>query len=181
MNVLDNEHLAEHAARRGQQILEGLQATLPALWCLREVRGQRPVVRRGVQSPAISDQNSLAIGRPAGLAPFVSPEMGAFLDAFHALHAMHTLMEGHGIYTQFTRSNPLVLRIEPPLTLSDVQVDEFLAAFEKTCARDRLRHVALLRDDRQDEPRQARRFTAHDDLRVGTAGELMPESAQPTT
>jgi hypothetical protein len=46
---------------------------------------------------------------------------------------MQTLMQGHAIYTQFTRSNPLVLRIEPPLTISEAQVQEFLGAFDKTC------------------------------------------------
>jgi hypothetical protein len=47
---------------------------------------------------------------------------------------MQTLLHGYGIYTQFTRSNPQVLRVEPPLTLTEGQANEFLAAADKTCA-----------------------------------------------
>ena len=38
-----------------------------------------------------------------------------------------------GIYTQVTRSNPRVLRIQPPLTITEEQVRRFLAALESTC------------------------------------------------
>ncbi len=63
----------------------------------------------------------------------MGPRLSQFIDAFHVLHAMQTLLHGHGIYTQFTRSNPQVLRIEPPLTIDRGQAQEFLAAFDKTC------------------------------------------------
>jgi acetylornithine/succinyldiaminopimelate/putrescine aminotransferase len=46
---------------------------------------------------------------------------------------MQILMQAHGIYTQVTRSNPRVLRIQPPLTITEEQVRRFLLALESTC------------------------------------------------
>ncbi|MFH1920101.1 MAG: hypothetical protein ABIP48_09485, partial [Planctomycetota bacterium] len=43
---------------------------------------------------------------------------------------INALQEKHGIYTQATRSNPLVLRIQPPLTITADEVTQFLAAIE---------------------------------------------------
>ena len=42
-------------------------------------------------------------------------------------------MEGHNIYTQTTRSNPRVLRIEPPLTITAAETDHFLEAITDCC------------------------------------------------
>jgi acetylornithine/succinyldiaminopimelate/putrescine aminotransferase len=44
------------------------------------------------------------------------------------------LLNAHAIYTQVARSNPLVLRVQPPLIVSAAQVDRFLDALRSTCA-----------------------------------------------
>jgi hypothetical protein len=36
----------------------------------------------------------------------------------------------YGIYAQVARSNPFVLRIQPPLTIEDEDIDHLLAALE---------------------------------------------------
>jgi putrescine aminotransferase len=47
---------------------------------------------------------------------------------------MQTLLQEHGIYTQVARSNPRVLRIQPPLTVTKEQADRFLDALGQTCS-----------------------------------------------
>ena len=50
------------------------------------------------------------------------------------LYAQTILLHEYGIYTQVARSNPLVLRIQPPLIVSAAQVERFLDALQSTCA-----------------------------------------------
>ena len=45
-----------------------------------------------------------------------------------------SLMQEHGIYTQVARSNPRVLRIQPPLTVTEEQAAHFLDALTQTCS-----------------------------------------------
>ena len=133
LDVLESEGLAENATRRGEQLLEGLTRIAKQFRCVKQVRGRGLLL--GVElNPLQSNVKShwLQID-PTGMARYIAAEVGQMIDAFHVLHAMQTLMQGHAIYTQFTRSNPLVLRIEPPLTITEGQTQEFLTAFEKTC------------------------------------------------
>jgi hypothetical protein len=53
--------------------------------------------------------------------------------ALHTLQAMYILMHRFGIYTQSTRSNPQVLRIQPPLVISEAEIDRFIDALGQTC------------------------------------------------
>jgi acetylornithine/succinyldiaminopimelate/putrescine aminotransferase/predicted amino acid dehydrogenase len=133
LDVLENERLAENAARRGEELLEGLTRIGKRFRCVKQVRGRGLLL--GVEfNPLQANVRShwLQID-PTGMARYIASEVGQMIDAFHVLHAMQTLMQGFSIYTQFTRSNPLVLRIEPPLAITEAQTQEFLTAFEKTC------------------------------------------------
>jgi hypothetical protein len=47
---------------------------------------------------------------------------------------MQTLLQEHGIYTQVARSNPHVLRIQPPLIVTEEQAARFLDALGETCS-----------------------------------------------
>jgi hypothetical protein len=49
------------------------------------------------------------------------------------MYAMQNLLNEFGIYTQVARSNPLVLRIQPPLTITHDEVDTVLAAIAEVC------------------------------------------------
>ena len=49
------------------------------------------------------------------------------------MYAMQTLLNDYGIYTQVTRSNPRVLRIQPPLTIRRDEIDVFLNAMRQIC------------------------------------------------
>lgn len=134
LGALEDERLAENAAARGEQLLAGLNDLSRRYRCVRQVRGRGLLLGMEFERlPGALKSHWLATD-PTGMAPYMGRETSQFIDAFHVLHAMQTLLHGHGIYTQFTRSNPLVLRVEPPLTLTENQAQEFLVAVDKTCA-----------------------------------------------
>jgi acetylornithine/succinyldiaminopimelate/putrescine aminotransferase len=133
IDALEDEHLAENAAARGEQLTDGLNELCRRYRCLRQVRGRGLLMGLEFERLPASLKTHWLATDPSGLAPYMGREMSQFVDAFHVLHAMQTLLHGHGIYTQFTRSNPQVLRVEPPLTLTESQAQEFLVAVDKTC------------------------------------------------
>jgi putrescine aminotransferase len=55
------------------------------------------------------------------------------LAAMPAMVLMQRLLEEHRIYTLCARSNPLVLRVQPPLTITAEQIDQFLRAVDAVC------------------------------------------------
>jgi hypothetical protein len=56
------------------------------------------------------------------------------LRSFPALYAQTILLHEYGIYTQVARSDPRVMRVQPPLTINKAQVEHFLEAVRSTCA-----------------------------------------------
>ena len=70
---------------------------------------------------------------PSGCSRFLVPNLEELIHAIPGTYAMQILLNAHGIYTQVTRSNPRVLRVQPPLTITEEQVNRFLAALESTC------------------------------------------------
>jgi len=61
------------------------------------------------------------------------PKLNDTLNAFHAYYAMHCLLQTYAIYAQTARSHPLVLRVQPPLTITRAQVERFLEAMAAVC------------------------------------------------
>jgi hypothetical protein len=43
------------------------------------------------------------------------------------------LLNRFGMYVQSTRSNPAVIRIQPPLMIAEAEIDRFLDVFAQTC------------------------------------------------
>jgi acetylornithine/succinyldiaminopimelate/putrescine aminotransferase len=62
------------------------------------------------------------------------PDHEDLLRTIPVLYVQSNLLNGHAIYTQVARSNPRVLRVQPPLIVSAAQVDRFLDALRSTCA-----------------------------------------------
>ena len=56
------------------------------------------------------------------------------LHTIPALYVQSNLLHEHSIYTQVARSNPRVLRVQPPLIVSAAQVERFLGVLRSTCA-----------------------------------------------
>jgi 3-acetyloctanal aminotransferase len=134
LETIEKERLAENAAARGEQLTQGLNDLCRRYRCLRQVRGRGLLIGLEFERLPGNLKAHWLASDPSGLAPYMGREMSQFIDAFHVLHAMQTLLHGHGIYTQFTRSNPQVLRVEPPLTLTEGQAREFLTSMDKTCS-----------------------------------------------
>jgi 3-acetyloctanal aminotransferase len=134
LETIEKEHIAENAVARGEQLTQGLNDLCRRYNCLKQVRGRGLLIGLEFEKFPSNLKSHWLASDPSGLAPYMGREMNQFIDAFHVLHAMQTLLNGHGIYTQFTRSNPQVLRIEPPLTLTEEQARDFLTALDKTCS-----------------------------------------------
>ncbi len=133
LDVLDAEQLPARAAQRGEQLLAGLRKIAAKYDMVRDVRGRGLLL--GLEFEPMPD-NIVAHWKQvdsAGQSSYLVPGLDGKLGNIPALYAMHTLLDQYGIYTQTTRSNPRVLRVQPPLTISSEQVEQFLAACDETC------------------------------------------------
>lgn len=133
IRVLYEEHLPDCAAERGEQLLVGLKQIVEKYDMVRSVRGRGLLI--GLEFEAMP-RNIVAHWKQidsGGQNSFLVPGLDGKLANIPSLYAMHTLLEQHGIYTQTTRSNPRVLRIQPPLVVTQEQVDRFLIACDETC------------------------------------------------
>ncbi len=134
VNTLVEEDLARNASERGKQLLEGLlqiQADVPEY--IREVRGQGLMM--GVELTPLTPIVAKHLKRAdlMGLLQYLGNSLDDITRNLPAIFQMQMLLKYHGIYAQMTRSHPLVLRVQPPLTITEQQADAFLAAFRKTC------------------------------------------------
>lgn len=133
LEVLQDEALAANAAARGYQLLQGLGHLCEKYDALISVRGRGLLM--GLEFRRTPDQIRTHLKQvdPAGFDRYMVPNLEAMLEGVTALYAMITLLQEHRIYTQATRSNPRVVRVEPPLTISAGEVDRFLAAVDDCC------------------------------------------------
>ena len=68
-----------------------------------------------------------------GLSSYLVSNFDQIVAGMPAMYAMQTLLNDYGIYTQVTRSNPRVLRIQPPLTVRRDEINAFLEAMRAIC------------------------------------------------
>ncbi|NQT16559.1 MAG: aminotransferase class III-fold pyridoxal phosphate-dependent enzyme, partial [Planctomycetes bacterium] len=130
---LRDEDLAANAAARGRQLLDGLGELCERSTSLREVRGEGLLL--GLEFNPLPDsirQQMKGLGS-GEMSAYLIPNLEAMLEGHIALYVMNALVEEYNIYTQTTRSNPRVLRIEPPLTITSDEVDHFLEAITDCC------------------------------------------------
>jgi putrescine aminotransferase len=133
MKVLRRGDVIRNAEARGAQMLEGLRRLVGRYSFLREARGQGLLL--GLEfEPAppfvVGHWQSLLAG---DIGPYLVPGLSAITKGLSATHVIGVLMRDHGIYTQVARSNPCVLRLQPPLIVTEEQVAKFLAATEACC------------------------------------------------
>ncbi|MGD9633359.1 MAG: aminotransferase class III-fold pyridoxal phosphate-dependent enzyme [Pirellulales bacterium] len=132
LRVIREEKLIERCRARGERLLSGLQ-TLVGRYRhdpLEEVRGEGLLIGLEFSPllPAIA-AHYRASDR-TGLLQYVMRDFDGVLDTVPTLYAMQALLNVYGIYSQVARSNPFVLRIQPPLTVEDEQIDQLLTALE---------------------------------------------------
>ncbi len=129
-----DEELAARAEERGAQLMSGLRAIAaeyPGM--IRDVRGSGLLVGIEFQKlPPALVGHWKGIDQ-SGMAQYIVPNSDRMIEAIPVLFTMQALLDHYGIYTQVARSNPFVLRVQPPLVVSAEQIDEFLHAVEEIC------------------------------------------------
>ena len=133
LEVLQQAALVENVRARAEQLqtgLEGIASRYPTI--IHEVRGQG--LMWGVEvrpfHPLIAEHWRQA--DKTGAKEFLMPQFRQLIDSMPALYLMNNMLSEHGVYTQVARSNPHVLRVQPPLVVSESQIEHFLNALEST-------------------------------------------------
>jgi ornithine--oxo-acid transaminase len=116
LDVLDEERLGERAATAGARLRQKLADRLSGYDMVREVRG-------------LGLLNGIEFGPPRSL------RFRVMFETFNKIHpaifgqilVMH-LFRDHGILTQVCGNNFTVLKIAPPLIVTDAQLDELTSA-----------------------------------------------------
>ena len=133
LEALQQERLVANAEDRGEQLRTGLAEMCRDSRLLREVRGQGLLIGlefEPLPAAIAAHWKSLDAG---GLSSYLVSNFDQLLEGMPAMYAMQTLLNDHGIYTQVTRSNPRVLRIQPPLTIRREEIETFLGAMRQIC------------------------------------------------
>ena len=134
LRVLRDGPALVHAAGRGSQLREGLEAIARTCPTIREVRGHGLML--GLEFHELSPTlltNFKGFGS-SGANWWLVPGHEDLLRTIPALYVQSNLLHEHSIYTEVARSNPRVLRVQPPLIVSAAQVERFLEVLRSTCA-----------------------------------------------
>jgi ornithine--oxo-acid transaminase len=114
--VLDSEQLGERAARLGQQLRQRLAARLDGYEMIEEIRGIGMLIAMEFRTP-----RRLRLRIPFETFARIHPAM------FGQVVVMH-LFRGQGILTQICGNNFMVLKISPPLIVTEEQLERFVEA-----------------------------------------------------
>jgi ornithine--oxo-acid transaminase len=119
LDVLEDEHLGARALATGESLRDRLREALLGYEMVKDVRG---------------------LGMLSGI-EFTAPSslvLGASFEAFRAIHAgmfgqvlVMRLFRDHKILTQICGNNFLVLKVAPPLTVSEEHTDCFVSAIRE--------------------------------------------------
>jgi acetylornithine/succinyldiaminopimelate/putrescine aminotransferase/predicted amino acid dehydrogenase len=134
LRVLESSPTLPHAVARGRQLRDGLDEIARTSPIVRAVRGHGLML--GLEFHELSPTllaNFKGFNRSSE-SWWLVPGHDDLLGTIPALYVQANLLHEHAIYTQVTRSNPRVLRVQPPLIVSAAQVDRFLDAIRSTCA-----------------------------------------------
>jgi putrescine aminotransferase len=134
LKAIIDEGLLENARQRGEQLRRGLERTWQTTdRVIKDVRGEGLMIGLELYPLRPSIVSHWKQTDQSGLMQYMVPHVDVLAQGVTTMYLMQTLMEHHGIYTQVARSNPQVLRVQPPLTLSEAEADRFLAAVDQTC------------------------------------------------
>ena len=123
LSVYDEERLDENARRIGERLRAGLEAMKPRFEYIREIR-----VRGLMLAVEFGEPRSLSL--KAGWKLVNAMDRNLFAQA-----VVIPLMEDHRILSQVAGHNQAVLKLIPPLTITDADVTWFLQAFEQVMVR----------------------------------------------
>ncbi|MEZ6194118.1 MAG: aspartate aminotransferase family protein [Planctomycetota bacterium] len=118
LQVLDEERLCDRAIELGARFREGLEAMRPRYEFLGEIR------QRGLMI-GIEFEKPKSMGLKAGWTMVHKMDRNLFAQAI-----VIPLLDDHGILTQVAGHNMDVVKLLPPLNISEADVDWFLRAFD---------------------------------------------------
>ena len=118
LHVFANEPIVENAAARGLQFKNGMEKLIPQFECFGEVRGVGLMIGMEMQKPQ-------SMKLKLGWSVLDKMSKGLFSQVVSMV-----LMEKHHILTQVAGNNLDVIKILPPLIITEAQVATFLEAFE---------------------------------------------------
>lgn len=113
IEVLVRDNLAAEALEKGERLKAGLMRVCETTGLVKEVRGRGLMVGVEFYEPRVAKKLSRE---------YLAASIGALL------------LHDHGIITAYTLNNPNVIRFEPPLIVTDEQVDCVVDAFEQVCS-----------------------------------------------
>jgi len=120
LHVLESEGMIENAAEQGTVLREELQAMVPKYDLLREVRGQGLMI-------------GIELGKPEALNLKTSWSLIHAADGgLFPQSVTMPLLDQHNILTQVAGHGKDVIKLLPPLTIDEGDVEWFLGAFEDT-------------------------------------------------
>ena len=118
IEITYEENLPEQARLRGEYFLHGLNKLKDKYPLLKDVRGRGLLI--GIE---FSQPEGLASKATLGLAKKFSQEYLGSLIAGE-------LLNKHHIITAYSLNNPNVIRLEPPLAVTEAQIDTLLVALD---------------------------------------------------
>lgn len=118
LHILQRDGIAENAAKRGEQIIEGLKEIQSRHSIIKEVRGKGLMI-------AIEFQEPKSLKLKLAWKGIHAVDKGLFAQMI-----VTPLLQQHRILTQVAGHHMDVVKILPPLTIGDKEVEHFLKAFE---------------------------------------------------
>ncbi len=114
IEILMRDDLSSAAREKGERLMAGLERIASGSGLIKEVRGRGLMI--GVE--------------------FYEPRVAKKLSAeYLAASVAGLLLQDHGVITAYTLNNPNVIRLEPPLIVTDAQIDHLLDAFEQVVSK----------------------------------------------
>ncbi len=132
LKALREENLPANAEARGHQLMEGLRRLAARYSFVCDIRGQGLLIGLEFQRPPEATVALLRGLLPSDVGAFLVPGLDDMMEGLSATYTMSVLLQEHGIYTQVARSDPRVLRVQPPLTVTAEEVTYFLQAIEES-------------------------------------------------
>ncbi|MCE9556327.1 MAG: aminotransferase class III-fold pyridoxal phosphate-dependent enzyme [Planctomycetes bacterium] len=134
LRVLKEEPLVRNAAEQGERMRAGLMLLWQEMFdSIGEVRGEGLLLGLDLLPIRPSIAAHWKRNDATGLGEYMVPGLDKLLENIQSVYLMQTLLSSFGIYTQVARSNPNVLRVQPPLGIEPQEVDHFLLAVGTLC------------------------------------------------
>ncbi|MEM9445294.1 MAG: aspartate aminotransferase family protein [Verrucomicrobiota bacterium] len=118
LHVLDDENLCQNAAKRGNEMISRLKELQAKYDIIKEVRGKGLMI-------AIEFQEPSSLKMKLAWKAVHAVDKGLFAQMI-----VSPLLEKHRILTQVAGHNMDVLKILPPLIISDKEMEHFINSFE---------------------------------------------------